>query len=173
MTKRILAIVLGLAMAFSAGSVWAGITSGTANYEVTLLSGCAINAVPGYNFGSYALGSGDLSGQWAGQLEVNCAAGVNYMWGINSGTYGAAGTTFMFSGTDAVTYVLSESSLPIGDSGLTAIDGGYTETNPNPGRSNTGTGAIQTYIMRADVLINAATTPGVYSDRVTVSVVWP
>jgi spore coat protein U-like protein len=174
MTKKILAIVLGLAVVFSSGPVFAGFTSGNADYQVSLLSGCMIDtSSTGTYFGAYAIGDPDLTGVGAGLVQINCAPGTNYWWGIDVGSHFAA-TMNMFNGTDTVPYSLYESGAPIGNNGLQTMDPAFVVTNADTGRGPyVGTGLWQNYNMTADVSVSAGPTPGVYSDTVVVSVAWP
>jgi len=172
MTKKILAIVLGLAMVFSAGSVFAGFTSDNADYQVTLQSGCTIDA-GGANFGNHTLGGPDLIGTWAGNVIITCGAGTNYMWGIDSGA-NFTGMMNMSNGTDLLSYSLYESGMPIGNFGLETMDPSFTPTNSDPGRGTyVASGFGDFYSLTADVRISTGPTPGVYTDTVVVSVAWP
>jgi len=177
MTKKLFAIVIGLALVFSGSYALAGNTSGTADYSVTLISGCTVDtSATGTNFGNYFIGDPDLVSAAAGAVSITCATGLNYAWGVNRGI-NPPGTQWlrMHDGVgNYIQYRLFQGGLELGDVGMNAIDAVYTENwTAFTDRNATGTGLPQTYNLNADVQISAGTVAGTYEDTVTVTVVWP
>jgi spore coat protein U-like protein len=164
-------------MVLAAGTALAGNTSGTADYQVTLVDGCTVDtSAMTTDFGSYFLGDANLVAASAGTVSISCANGLNYAWGINKGV-NAPGNQWLrlHDGTgNYIQYRLFEGGTELGDIGMNVIDGTYTEQwGTFTDRDATGTGAAQTYNLNADVQINAATVAGTYTDTVTLTVVWP
>ncbi|MEZ4526448.1 MAG: spore coat protein U domain-containing protein [Desulfobacterales bacterium] len=177
MTKKLFAIVIGLALVFSAGLALAGNTSGTADYSVTLISGCTVDtSAMGTDFGTYFIGDPDLVNAAAGSVTITCANGLNYAWGVNRGI-NPPGTQWlrMHDGVgNYIQYRLFQGGVELGDVGMTAIDPVYTQSWTGfTDRDATGTGLPQTYNLNANVEISAGTVAGTYTDTVTVTVVWP
>ncbi len=196
MTKRILAIVLALAMVFGAGSAMADMSSGTADYDVTLGDVCTVDTTAATtSFGFHPLmspplapvGSGSVS---AGSVDVTCSPGVNYILGADGGlnagattyptfTYAAPTTLAMVDGSgNFVGYYLHDGTgFILGDADLPGIDPLYSPFSLNPTGANgwggVGSGGVQTYGLFADVFIDdPALVAGTYTDTVTFTVVW-
>ena len=112
------------------------------------------------------------------------------MWGIDAGLHW--GVTPMMgralsngSGISWISYFIvppGPTPMPIGDTGLSLVDPAYVETtSPSPpyhcmpggGASYTSTGATDTYPLAAFVNLPEATQPGIYTDTVTFTVVYP
>jgi len=189
MTKRFLAIVLGLAMIFSAGSAMAAMTSGQGNYDITLSSTCTIDTtMTSMSFGNWALDYGTTYGNptlGAGMVGVNCSNGLAYILGADGGQYPNNGLhmglpTMANGFGQYVAYYLFDAGGfygTFGDANLTTIDPAYAPGNVNPtfasGWSNTGAGAWQYYSLSAVVYIDdPAQVAGFYTDTVTFTVVW-
>ncbi len=177
MTRKFFAIVIGLALVFSGGYALADSTSGTADYSVTLISGCTVDtSSTGTDFGTYFIGDPDLVSAAAGSVSITCANGLNYSWGVDKGI-NPPGTQWlrMHDGVgNYIQYRLFQGGVELGDIGMNAIDATYTERWATyTDRDATGTGAAQTYNLNADVEISGGTVAGTYTDTVTVTVVWP
>ena len=177
MTKKLLAIAIGLTMIFSAGTALADYTTGTADYSVTITAGCVVDtSAMGLDFGSYFVGDPNLVNTAAGTVTITCANLLPYAWGINEGINpgGGQGPRLHDGSGNYITYDFYEGGTPLGDVGLTAIDATYTESYTTwTDRDATGTGIAQNYPLTADVNINAATVAGTYQDTITVTVAWP
>ena len=178
MTKKLFAIMIGLAMVFVAGQALAGTANDTAVYSITIVDGCTIDTSGmTTDFGSHFLGGPNLVNANAGSLSISCRSGLNYAWGIDKGVNPPGGDALrMHDGLgNYVTYNLEEGGTDVGDVGLNAIDTTYGESwAAATDRDATGTGAPQTFNLNADVTIpGLGGTPGAYSDTVTVTVAWP
>lgn len=178
MTKKLLTVMIGLAMVFVAGQALAGTTSDSAVYSITIIDGCTVDTSGmTTDFGSYFLGDPNLVNVGAGSLSIACRNGLVYAWGIDKGLSPAAGEALRMDDGfgNYVTYNLEQGGTDVGDVGLTAIDGTYAEQwTAATARSATGTGAPQIFNLNADVNIpGGGGTPGTYSDTVTVTVAWP
>ncbi len=177
MTRKLFAIVTGLALVFSAGYALAGITSDTADYSVTLVAGCMIDtSATGTDFGTYLIGSPNLVGTPAGSVTITCANTVPYTWGVNRGlNHGGAQQLRLYDGVaNYINYKLFQGGTEFGDVGMTAIDGSYTQSwTALNALTAIGNGLAQTYPLTANVDIAVGTVAGTYTDTVTVTVVWP
>ncbi|MGE0084583.1 MAG: spore coat U domain-containing protein [Desulfococcaceae bacterium] len=178
MKRKLFAIVIGIALVFSAGAALAGITSDTADYSVTLVAGCMIDTTAtGTDFGTYLIGSPNLVGTPAGSVTITCNTGINYTWGVNGGINFDAGAQKLRLNDGFAHYIdyrLFQNGTQFGDVGMTAIDSSYTQSwTALNALTATGNGAAQTYPLTADVDIAVGTVPGTYNDTVTVTVVWP
>ncbi len=178
MTKKLFAIMIGLAIVFAAGTTLAGNTSDTAVYSITIIDGCTVDTSGmTTDFGSYFLGDPNLVNVGAGSLSIACRSGLGYAWGIDKGVNPPGGEALrMHDGSgNYVTYNLEEGGTDVGDVGLNGMDGTYTEQwTTVAARNATGTGAPQIFNLNADVNIpGGGGTPGTYTDTVTVTVAWP
>jgi spore coat protein U-like protein len=180
--KKLFAILIGLMMVFTAGSAFAGTTSGTADYSVTLVDGCTIDtSAMSTDFGSFFIGDPDLVNQPAGSVTISCANLLVYTWGIDKGSNPPAPAQQWLRMHDGlgnyIRYRLYEGGTELGDVGLASVAGSlYVEEWTNAtyaARTATGTGAAQTYNLTADVQITDGGVAGPYTDQVTVTIVWP
>lgn len=175
--KKVLVIMIGLAMVFAAGTALAGNTNGTADYQVTLVDGCTVDTTGmTTDFGSYFLGDADLVAASAGTVSISCANGLNYAWGIDKGINAPGGQFLQLHDGigNYIEYRLFQGGTQLGDVGMNGIDATYSEQYTTfTDRDAIGTGAAQTYNLNANVDINPATVAGTYTDTVTVTVVWP
>jgi spore coat protein U-like protein len=183
--KKVWAITIGLAMVLAAGTALAGNTSGTADYQVTLVDGCTVDTSGmTTDFGSYFLGDADLVNVLAGSVTITCANNQDYAWGIDKGL-NAPGTNWLRmqqgASTNYIRYRLTEGGSDLGDAGLGAEDfgtgtpTGHTDawTGSFVYRSGVGNGSPQQYDLRADVNISEGGVAGTYTDTVLVTVYWP
>ena len=177
MTKKLFAILIGMSIVFGAGFAFAGNTSGTADYSVTLTDGCTIDTTAtGTDFGCYFIGDPDLTSVAAGSVTITCRNGLAYSWGVDQGLNpaGAQGIRMDDGIGNYITYSLYEGGTHLGDVGMNAIDATYTEDYTTyTDRDATGTGSAQTYALTANVAVSGGTVAGTYSDTITVTVVWP
>ncbi|KOR29850.1 hypothetical protein TI03_01235 [Achromatium sp. WMS1] len=176
-------IMLACCAAFGlvAGS-YAGKITSTAQFRIILTSTCSTATATGKDFGTHQTTAASLTGVDAGTVTVNCPSGLAYTWGIDAGNrYGSktANWRHMSSGTVAndIPYelYLSNGTTKIGDNGVNAIDGSYTDTTVagQAAATGTGDGTDQTVSLKADVDIAAsARVAGTYIDTVTVVVAW-
>jgi len=186
MKKQLLTIgvcaVLGLAtnVSFAAGHV-----SGTVPLSLTISDACSIN-VGGVNgrMGSHSAGSLINGGDniAIGDVEVTCASGVAYSWGVSGGSYMTTpgGTARMRKGYSSsfISYTVETTSAAngnaIGDSGLVVIDPTYTETNTaNAAITGTGTGLPQPTAIYINPVNEDAAPSGTYTDSIRFTVAWP
>jgi len=176
MTKKFFAILIGLTLIFSAGSSLAGSTNGTANYSVTLTDGCIIDtSAATTDFGSWFIGDPNLVNAAAGSVSITCANTLPYAWGVDKGSNppGAQALRMHDGLGNYITYNLLQGGTNLGDVGMNAIDGTYTEQWAGPtARNAAGTGAAQVYNLNANVQISGGAVAGTYTDTVTVTVVW-
>jgi spore coat protein U-like protein len=183
--KKLLAITIGLAMVLAAGTALADSTTGTANYQVTLVDGCTVDTSGmTTDFGTYFVGDADLVNISAGSVTITCSSGTEYAWGINKGQNAPVTNWLRMqqgATTNYIRYRLTENGSDLGDAGLGAYDFGGTApatghsdlwTGSFAYRSGTGDGSPQQYDLRADVNIFGGVA-GTYEDEVTVTVYWP
>lgn len=184
MTKRILAIVLALAMVFGAGSAMAFMSNGTGSYDITLDNTCTIDTtMASMSFGTWSLNYGILTSA-AGAVGVYCSGGLPYILGADGGQYPNQSLvnsnlpTMANGAGQYVAYNLYDPGLGVlGDANLTSVDITYSPVNFNPtganGWSGIGSGGWVYYGLTADVFINdPAQVAGYYSDIITFTVVW-
>lgn len=169
-----------VAMALLAVGVSAHAATATGNITPTVTVGgsCAINTTGlAVNFGNYAVGTGNAAsaGLNAGNVAVTCPTGMAYKIGFNSGANYSVGFRRMKSAAVAtnVAYDIKVAGANVGDAGLNAIDGTYSDTlsAAYPAIAGTGTGVAQTTAVTFDLLLSGASA-ATYTDTVAVTVAW-
>jgi spore coat protein U-like protein len=154
-----------------------GITTSTATQiSLQLEAFCTLDAsnVTG-EFGSYPLGSPNLSNINLGALRVNCPNTIAYKIGLGKGLHLTSGVRQMALNNHLIAYTLKQGNggAEWGDKGLHAIDTAYTETfSTADALSSTGTGVVQSFDLYGDALIANVNAVGLYTDTLTVTLVW-
>lgn len=184
--KKLLAIATGAALLIGAQSGFAASQSTTANFDITLTDTCTVTAT-GATFPSLpASTTADQLAQNAGSVDVTCANGQAYDWGIDGGANhadaaGFTDTRHLKSGAVAIPYTLWQAGSRISDRGLAAYGIAETMARPDEGTyvtikgvGLTGNGAVQSYPLDADIYFNTLGPypAGTYTDTVNVYVVW-
>lgn len=181
--KKVLALATGAALLAGAQSSFAGTDSATANYEITLTAPCTITA-SGQVFPGQPSSIMTVLDVAAGIVDVTCPVGVSYDWGIDKGAHWSTlipEKRHMNGPTgENIPYVLTYAGLLIGDNGLQNTDPSYVPTTGSVmslafsgGVMQTGSGAAQSFDLRAQVELNAKGSPydaGTYTDTVRVVV---
>lgn len=184
--KQILVLGMGAALGLiSNASFAAGHVSGNVPLSLTISDACSINTggING-NMGSHSAGTVINGGDniSIGDLEVTCATGVSYSWGVSGGSYMTApgGTARMRkNGTSSyIAYSIETSATPdtakVGDSGLVTIDPTYTETNTGANAiTGTGTGLPQPTALYLNPVDEDTAPSGTYTDTIKFTVAWP
>jgi spore coat protein U-like protein len=180
--KKLLGLAIGATLLTTAHNSFAGNSSATANYEITLGAACTVVATGQIFPGQMAGVMTDLFNTPAGTVTVTCNPGVLYDWGINGGTHLGMfwGSRHMQSPVTMqnIPYELYYNGMGIGEDGLQMLDPSFTPTLWWPSASSisglqTGTGIAQTYPLTSSVYLSAMGMPymaGTYTDTVTVTV---
>lgn len=187
MKKQLLTLgvcaVLGLA---SNASFAAGHASGNVGLSLTISDACNVNTsgVNG-NMGSHSAGTAINSGDniALGDLQISCATGIAYSWGVSGGSHMTApgSSARMRSGhtSNYIAYSIeltatSDLANRVGDSGLATIDPTYTETNTGgTAKTGTGTGLTQQIALYLNPVDEDTAPSGRYTDTIKFTVVWP
>ncbi len=173
------------AILLAAGSSVAAMNSSSHLFQVELSDGCTVDTTGLVSdVGTYQVGTPDLINVSLGQIGITCVTAVTYDWGIDGGLYFAASGRNLVSPASpfSVAYNLRVAGGNIGDSGLEVLEPGYLPTAPpmvsyagivgaaplHPGGATT-----VPYNLEGDFYIGTATDPGIYTDTVSVTVVWP
>jgi spore coat protein U-like protein len=186
MKKQLLAIGVCAALGLASNASFAsGNISGNVPLSLTISDACSIST-GGINgsMGSHSAGIIINSGNniSIGDLEITCATGVSYSWGVNGGSYMTApgGTARMRKGgtSSYIAYSIETSATPdaakVGDSGLVLIDPAYTETNTgNTAVTGTGTGLPQPTALYLNPVSEETAPSGTYTDTIKFTVAWP
>ena len=178
--KAMIVAGFGVALGLSSNAGFAAQDSGAVNMSLTLGNTCTIDTtgIAG-NLGVSPVGF-DMNGgaAWGiGDLVISCGAGLNYGWGIAAGVnYDGMDNRLTDGGGNFIRYyLLNALASPVGDAGLNAIDGFYSETFTFwPAITGlTGTGAAVTTAIDVDVFNEETQPAGTYTDTVNFVVVWP
>ena len=177
MQRKSLVIATSLALATFSYNCFAGTaSSGDVALSITLTGACSIDVASVDLVKTYTLGAADLSNQAMGSVSINCTSGQTYYWGINGGTHYATGNRYMqLDASNEFIYSIElTGDVAVGDKGIAAIDGSYTDTTTtqlyvSPGD---GTGVAQVTNLLFDAAINGATVAGTYTDTVQFVVAW-
>ncbi|MCK4493575.1 MAG: spore coat protein U domain-containing protein, partial [Methylococcales bacterium] len=155
-----------------------GTTTITTAHQInlTLEAFCTLDAsnISG-QFGDHAIGSANLSNINLGALTVNCPNTIAYKIGIDEGLHLTAEVRQMAFDNNLIAYTLKQGNdgAEWGDKGLHAIDSNYTETFATADAlSNTGSGALQSFDLYGDAIIQTINTVGTYTDTLTITLVW-
>jgi spore coat protein U-like protein len=180
MKMNMLKAAMAVALLAVGVNAYAAKQSATINPTVTVGGTCTIDTTGlDVNFGTYAVGttSATTAGLSAGNVAVTCANGLAYKIGFNAGNHHIGdGYRRMFpigAAATNIAYDIKVGGANVGDVGLNAIDGSYTDTMPAgyPAIAGTGTGAAQTTAVTFDLLLSGAEAD-TYQDTVAVTVVW-
>ncbi len=138
----------------------AATATGTIAVSATVLSFCAIAALP-LAFGNYS--NAALSATTT--LTVTCTSGTSYNVGLDSGigTGASVATRKMSLLTNTLNYSLYS------DAGHSTVWGNTIGTNTETG---TGTGLVQTLTVYGQIPGGQAVAPGAYLDTVTATVTY-
>jgi len=178
MKRLLMAVAIaGLGLAFTGtAQAFTQSATGTMTIGATVIASCTVATVP-LDFGTY---SGAAYSYASSTITVNCSITTPYRIDIDKGG-NTIGTTdyprYVKTGTAAadatntIKYKLYKASTYTaadewGDNGTTLCT---TCTTPITGKSGTGTGADELHTVYG-VLWPTTTTPGAYSDIVTVTV---
>ncbi|MCK5924526.1 MAG: spore coat protein U domain-containing protein [Methylococcales bacterium] len=126
-------------------------------------------------FGTYPIGSQNISNVNLGSIHVNCPNTTAYKIGINKGKHLNSGVRQMAFDHHMIAYTIKQGNggAEWGDKGLQDLDPSYTETfsAANP-LSQTGTGATQAFELYGDAIIETINTTGRYTDTLIVTLIW-
>ncbi len=143
------------------------------NFNLELATSCTLDTRNFSSFGSYPLGSAAITNIALGSIAVTCPSAVAYKIGIDKGQNLSAGHRRMTSdGSQFITYVLKYNGTEWGDAGLTDLAPAYVETFPAPAVADIGTGSPQNFAIDGDAAIDKATSTGIYTDTLNVTLTW-
>jgi len=163
-----------IALSMASFSSFAGTNDDPAFPDVTIADTCTIDAMGvTFAFGTFPVGSADITDMVAGSVAINCVAATAYTWGVDGGSNWDGASRNMSNVPDLIAYTVElTDGTPVGDLGINAVDASYTDTTTIAAQTGVGTGAIQSINLQADAAISTAP-GGYYIDMVTFTVAWP
>lgn len=159
----VLLIITALISAFTAGYVFAALTSQSLNVSVSVQGTCSISTRD-ISFPNYSIASAEAV-RGTGSILTECNSGLNYSIEIDSGLNSSGSQRQMSDGgTGRLLYKLCQDSgcqTPWGDDSPLG--------NPFTG---SGSGSQQDITVYGEILPNQSVPAGNYSDTVTCTIKW-
>ncbi|MGR8999102.1 MAG: Csu type fimbrial protein [Gammaproteobacteria bacterium] len=142
------------------------------NLNLDLVAFCTLDTSNFEGFGTYPMGSANLTHVALGSIAVTCPNSIAYKIGIDKGLHLTAGKRQMANGVAFIPYTLKHNGAEWGDQGLSALATGYNETFPALAVAGVGTGNPQQFMMYGDAAIDNVTVAGIFEDTIIVTLAW-
>jgi spore coat protein U-like protein len=163
--KRIhLAAAAAFAATLGVTSAQAATATGQFNVQMTITAECRVASANDLSFGSNGIWLANVDA--SSTFQVQCTNGTPYQIGLDLGG-NADGSTRRMKHSTANEFVNYELYT---DSGRSTVWGNTVDTDTL--RSQTGSGSNQTLTVYGRVPVQPVSTPGAYSDLITITVTY-